>query len=77
MNGPDISTKLIHMFRFIYRSIFASYEMHAMNYFASLGMYASGMLDAEVTKLLYKGQINTCMILFGSLDIRAMIICMY
>ena len=34
----------------IYQSIFVFYETHAMNYFASLGIfYASGMQDAEVT----------------------------
>ena len=67
MNGPDISTKLIHMFRLIYQSIFASYGMHALNIlFCSFGnVYASGTLDAEITKLLYKGEINTCMISLG------------
>ena len=39
------------------RLIFASYGMHAMNYFASLGIfYAWEMQDAEETKSLWYGE---------------------
>ena len=52
----DILPKIFKSTGQIDRSIFASYETHAMNYFASLGIFSdfheSGTQDAEVTKSL-------------------------
>ena len=53
----DILPKIFKSTGQIDRSIFASYETHAMNYFASLGiffrfLYLLGNQDAEATKSL-------------------------
>ena len=52
----DILPKIFKSTGQIDRSIFASHETHAMNYFASLGIFSdfheSGTQDAEVTKSL-------------------------
>jgi len=64
MNGPDISTNThvqidlsinLCVLRDAFHELFCIFE----------DVYASGMLDAEVTQLLYKEEINACMILFG------------
>ena len=64
MNKPDISTNAhvqidlsinLCVLRYAFLELFCIF----------VDVYASGTLYAEVTKLLYKGEINTCMISFG------------
>ena len=64
MNGPDISTNTHVQIDLSINLCVPRDTCHEL--FCVFGdFYASGTHDAEVTKLLYEGEINTCMILFG------------
>ena len=64
MNRPDISTNTHVQIDLSINLCVLQDAFHEL-VCIFMGAYVSGTLDAEVTKLLYKGEINTCMISFG------------